>query len=187
MKLNKETVEKIGLGCILLFGGLYYYFNELLGPLSAHEAAILKELPALEGQIRDAKIQVNRTRSVESADPNAVAARECFDVMKVTIPDGSPLAWLPQRFSDFFKRQGIAKATFRLNAETPASDIPGYKNSFWAIDIPKVEYVPLAIAIAGLENQEGLLQITNLQILTTPLAGDQFQHAQLTTSTVVKQ
>ena len=171
-----------------MVGGFYYYFSELLGPLSAHEAAIEKEIPTLENQLKEARIQINRTRSIEAADANAVSARECFAVMKSTIPEGSPLAWLPQRFSDYFKRQGIAKATFRFNAEAAEPDLPGYKNSVWTIDLPRVEFLPLGIAVAGLENQEGLLQITNVQVMTAgPASADPTQHAQLTVSTVVKQ
>ena len=186
MKLNKDNGQKLFLAALLVFGGFYYYFSELLGPLSARETAIAKETPGLEGQIKAAKSQISRTRGVEASDPNAVAARECFDVMKATIPEDSSLAWLPQRLSDFFKRQGVQKASMRLNAQEPTSDIAGYMSAVWTIDIPRIEYVPLAIAIAGLENQEGLLQITNLQIASTPLVDEQYQHAQLTISTVVK-
>jgi len=159
----------------------------MLGPLDAQETAALKQIPALEKQLADARIQINRTHAIESGDANAASARACFEVLKATIPEGSSLAWLPQRLSDLFKRQGVAKATFRFSPETPEPSVPGYKNSFWTIDIPEIDFVPLGTVIAALENQEGMLQIANIQIGTQSALNEQQQHVQLFISTVVKQ
>ena len=186
MKLNKENGQKMFLAAILLGGGLYYYSTELLGPLGAQEKAMLKETPALEENLKQARIQINRTRNVEIGDTNAVDARVCLEVLKTTIPEGSSLAWLPQRFSEWAKRQELTKPAFRFNAEALDPGIPGYKNSFWTIEIPKVQFLSLAVAIAALENQEGLLQITGVQVVT-PLSEDSAQHAQLNLTTLVKQ
>ena len=186
MKFNKENGQKIFLAAILLLGGLYYYFSELLGPLNAREVSMGKQIPALDEQLKQARSQLTRTHSIEVSDVNALAAKECREVMKTTIPEGSSLAWLPQRLSDWAKRQGLFKPSFRFNAESAEPGIPGYKNSFWTIELPKAEFASLGVAIAALENQEGLLQITSVQIVS-PQADELAQHAQLTISTIVKQ
>ncbi len=186
MKYNKETLQKIFLAAILVVGAIYCYFAMLLGPLSAREIAATKEIAALEPKISAAKSQILSTHSLEISDTSAASAREIFDIMKATIPEGASIAWFPQRISDFFKWQGLGKISAHLNSESANLDLAGYKDSLWSIEIPKVEYAPLGIAIAGLENQEGLLQITNLQI-DASLPDVQFQRAQLTFSTLVKQ
>ena len=63
--------------------------------------------------------------------------------------------------------------------------MPGFRRLFWTIDVPKVEFVPLGIAIAALENDQPLLEITNLQIEQSK-DNVQFQHATLTVATIVK-
>lgn len=184
--MNKDQISKIFLGAILACLALYGYFGLLLGPLSTRESGAQSQIKKLEPQIKDAKSQINRTRAVESGDANAAAAHEIFEVMKASIPEGASVAWFPQRLSEFFKRQGIQKVTYRLSGEAQDSDISGFKNSSWEIDIPEVAFFPAAVAIAGLENQEGLLQITNLQIGTIP-ANPEVQRVKLTLSTIVKQ
>ncbi|MEI6349575.1 MAG: hypothetical protein WCP06_00545 [Verrucomicrobiota bacterium] len=186
MKTNKEQIQKFFLIALLAFGGLYCYFDLLINPLEKRETAALKRMEELEPKIKEAKRQLNRTRAVEESDVNAVRARQILDVMKASIPAGASVAWLPPKLSEFFARQGVKRPLFRLNSETSDPDMPGYKASFWGIEIPKIEFAALAIAIAGLENQEGLLQIRNLQIDAVPL-DVQFQRAQVTISTVVKE
>ena len=186
MKINKEQLQKIFLISLLAIGGLYCYFDMLLGPLARQEEAALKRIEELQPKIMEAKKQLNRTHSIEEGDQNVGRARQIMEVIKASIPEGASVAWFPSRLSDFFSRQGIKKPLYRLNSETPDADLPGYKDSFWSIEIPKIQFAALAIAIAGLENQEGLLQIRNLQIEATPI-DVQFQRAQLTISTLVKE
>jgi len=189
MKFNKDNVQKLVLAAMVVLGGLYYYFSEMLGPLDSREAAALKAIPELEPRIKDAKRQISQTKGIEVSDPNAAAAREALDVIKASISDSPSITWFPQTLSDFFRRQGIPKVTFHPNSAALASDpdLTGYKATSWTIDIPQIEFVPLAIAIAGLENQLGLMQITSMQIEALPPPEAQYQHVQLTISTIVKQ
>jgi hypothetical protein len=186
MNINKEKVEKIALFVLIGAIGLFIYFDLLLGPLSNREAAAATAIASLEPQVRDAKSQLKRTQSLEVGDSNGAAAQKILRVMKASIPEGAPVAWFPQRLSDFFKRQGVAKMTCRFSSETMEPDLPGYKSSNWIIDLPRIEFVPLVIALAGLENQEGLSQITNVKIEALPPPGVQYQVAQVSLSTIVK-
>jgi hypothetical protein len=102
------------------------------------------------------------------------------------IPPGSPVAWFPTRMADFFKRQGIDKATTRLNSETADKRFPGYRKLTWGIDLPKVEFVQFASAIAALENEEPLIEITNMQI-DAGREDVETQHALITVNNLVRQ
>ena len=182
MKFDKEESKKVILAALVLAAVLYCYFNMMLGPLSAREAGAEKAMEDLKPQLAAGRLQMAQTAAVEAKAP---AANETLDQIKAMIPDGAPVAWFPPRMVQFFKRQGIDKTSTRLNGEQADPNLPGFRKLLWTIDLPRVEFVPLAIAIEGLENEEPLLEITAVNIGT----GDdpQYQHGSLTVSTIVKQ
>ena len=167
----------------MLIGLLYCYFSMLLGPLATSQAKAEKTIKDTEPQILAAKKQLQKTAQLKLQAP---AANEVFDQLKSKMPEGAPVAWFPPRMAEFFKRQGIDKSLTRLANEFPEKDLPGFRKLVWAIDLPKVEFAPLGIAIAALENEEPLLQITNISIETVK-EDPQNQHAILTVATLVKQ
>ena len=183
MKLGKEQIQKIFLGLLLLIGLLYVYFALLLAPVSKNIASANASAASLEPQINDAKKQISKTAALEKEAPAAI---QTLDQLKSAIPEGAPVAWFPPRMAEFFKRQGIDKTVTRLTNELPEKDLPGFRRLVWAIDVPKVEFTPLGIALAGLENEEPLLQVTNVAIDTSK-EDVQYQHATLTVATIVKQ
>jgi hypothetical protein len=183
MKLAAEDIKKIFLTLLLLIGLLYAYFNLLLGPLKTDEAATTAEIDALTPKISAARVQLKKTQSLEAQAPQAT---QMLDQIRGLIPEGAPVAWFPPRLTDFFKRQGIDRVATRMNNEFPEPEIPGFRRIFWAADLPKVDFIPLAIAIAALENEEPLIEITNLQVDGSK-DDPQFQRAVLTISNIAKQ
>jgi len=185
MKLTKEQIQKAVLVGMLGIGGLYYYAFEMLGPLADRETKANKEIAGLEPKIKEAKSKIARTKAIEAGDINAENARQMYALMKTRIPDSQPVAWLPTRLSEFFKREGIPKQSFRSNPMPMAQSFPGYKDSSWIIELPGVGFASLGGTVADLENQEGLVQITGLQV--DAVGKDPERHpAQLTISTLVK-
>lgn len=185
MKFQKEQIQKAVLVGMLGVGGLWYYAYEMMGPLAERRTKAEQEIASLEGKIKEAKTQITRGSTIEAGDTNAAAARGIYAAMRAKIPDGQPVAWLPTRLSDFFVRQGIAKPAFHCNIETAGMEFPGYKTSSWTIEIPGVGFATLGAALAGLENQEGLMQITSLQI-DAMAKEPESSHAKLLISTLVK-
>lgn len=183
MKLGKEEFQKIAFSVILLAALLYAYFTMLLGPLDTREKAYHKTISELTPQIAKANSVIKATQALENSAPEVSGT---LDQIKSLIPEGAPVAWFPPKISDFFKRQGIEKCMAHPGAETFDKDLPGFKKIAWNIDIPRVEAVPLAIAIAALENENPLWEITNLQIEASK-ENVQYQSAHLVVLTIVKQ
>ncbi|MDP9291583.1 MAG: hypothetical protein M3O82_04360 [Verrucomicrobiota bacterium] len=181
MKLGKDDLKKMIFGGMAFVLLIYCYLTMILGPLAAREKATMKSIGELTPQLADAHAQIEKTKKFESSAP---AAQEKLDQIKALIPKSEPVAWFPPRMADFFKRQGIEKVATRLNNESPEKDMPGFKKLYWSIDLPKVEFIPLAIAVAGLENEEPLLQVTNLNVEAVK-EDARFQHAMITVSTIV--
>lgn len=183
MKLGKEEIQKLALGVLLFFGLVYSYFDLLLGPLNKRQAAAQQSIAALGPEIASARAQIEKTRQMEEKAPTAMLIARQVDAM---IPEGSPVAWFPPRMAEFFKKQGIDKASSRLNGELPEKELTGYRRLIWGVDLPKVEFVPFAQAVAALENEEPLFEIATLQI-DVSREDIEAQHALITLNNLVKQ
>ena len=183
MKLGKDEIQKLVLGVLLFFGLVYSYFDLLLGPLMQRQETARQSVKALGPEIENAKAQIEKTRLAQANSPNATLPMRQVESM---IPEGSPVAWFPTRMADFFKRQGIDKASTRMTAETIEKELPGFRKISWGVDLPRVEFVPFGQAIATLENEEPLLEISAMQI-DASRDDVETQHAFLTINNLVKQ
>lgn len=181
MKLEQEQIKKIGLAVVLFIVLIYAYFAYLLGPLQAGEKNATDGFASLGPQIADAKQQIAKTAQLEKQAPDAIAY---INDLKDSIPDGAPIAWFPPKMAAFFKDHGIEKCSTHLVSEGD-DPMPGFRKLVWAVDLPKVEFVPLGLAISSLENDEPLLNILNVSIDATR-EDAQYQHATLILSTLVK-
>jgi hypothetical protein len=183
MKLGKEEIQKLVLGLLLFFGLIYSYFDLLLGPLNKRQDAARQSIVALGPEIANAKVQIDKTRQMEQNVSAAMLTARQVDAM---IPDGSPVAWFPTRMTEFFKKQGIDKALTRMNGELPDKELSGFRKLVWGVDLPKVEFVTFAEAVAALENEEPLYEITTIQI-DASREDVEAQHALITLNNLVKQ
>jgi len=161
MKLGKEEIQKIVLGVLLFFGLVYSYFNLLLGPLVAHTELNRRSINGLQPVIDANKAQIARTKELEAQAPKVQMVVRQVNAM---IPEGAPVAWFPTRMAEFFKRQGIDHVTTRLNSESADGRYKAYRKLTWGVDVPKVEFLHFASALAALENEEPLIEINSVQI-----------------------
>jgi hypothetical protein len=183
MKLGKEEIQKLVLGILILCGAVYSYFTMLLFPTMAKQEALQKSISALGPEISKAKAQIAKTKKLESEAP---AKLRVVPQVQAMIPEGSPIAWFPPRIADLFKRQGVEKATSRLNSEAPQKDLPGFRRMSWSVDISRVEFPGLGQAICALENEDPLSEIANIQIEVNR-EDVESQHALITLNNLTKQ
>jgi len=183
MKLGKEEIQKIVLGVLLFFGMVYSYFNILLGPLLAREDAFEKSIKGLGPATAIANAQIAQTKQMEAEAPKVAMIVHQVNAM---IPPGSPVAWFPTRMADFFKAHGIERVTTRLNSESIDKRYTGYRKLTWGIDATRVGFVQFAGAIAALENDEPLIEITSIQI-DAGREDVEMQHVLITVNNLVKQ
>lgn len=166
--MNKEQIQKFVLIGLFAGGGIYAYFDFLLGPLNRRETSSAAEIRKLEPLIREAQIRIKRTRTIEESDPYATAAGVVFDLMEAKIPKEASVAWLPQRMDAYFSSAGFDKGSFRQEEEKQDTIAPLYKRSAWEVEFTKGDFFKLGKALAAMENGEGLLQVTRLKVETTP-------------------
>ena len=183
MKLGKEEIQKTVLGGVMLAGLVYVYFSLLLGPLVGRQALVRKSITDLDPQIAAAQSQMKKTAAITVSAPKAT---ETLAQVNSMIPEGSPVAWFPTRLADFFKKQGVDKAATRMNNETEDKNLPGFRRIFWNVDLPRVDFIPFAAALAQLENEEPLVEIGTIQV-DTSREDTASQHVLMTLNNLVKQ
>ena len=182
MKFSTEEFKKMILSLMFFIILLYCYKNMLLDSQNKREERSTASIAMLTPEIAKAGEQIERTEKLKTKAP---ASNEFLDQVKALIPHGEPVAWFPPRITEFFKRQGIEKCAVRQGSPAGGKDLPGFKRIGWSIDLPKTEYVQLAIALAGLENEMPLLEINGLQI-DEATDNPQFQHASINVTSIVK-
>jgi hypothetical protein len=182
MKLAKKELQRLLLGALLLMAVFYGFLSLLIGPLKRREMNAASEIQTLEPQIAAAHTQIRKTEQLEAAAPGTQLK---LDQITSLIPDGEPIAWFPPRVVDFFRRQGIEGVTVRLNNEFPEKDLPGFKKLSWTIEFAGVQFIPFAIALSALENEDPLLEITDLKV---DVSGEDPEHQEVLVSveTLVK-
>lgn len=161
MKLTKDQIQKIVLGSMLSCGVIYAYFEFLLGPQTAGRERAIKAAAALEPQISAARGQIAKTQALEEKGPEA---QRLLDQVKAMIPNGSPIAWLPTKVTDLFKREGVDKVTPRMLNESADKELTGFSRITWAVDVPRGEFLTFAKAVAALENEEPLMEVQSFEI-----------------------
>ncbi len=161
-KLTKDQWQKISLSALLMIGLIYCYFTFLIGPMGKTDASNLASIEALDGQLAQARTQEMRSRTIEA---QARTAEETLAQVNDMIPEGEPIAWFPPKMHDFLERQNLKNSVVRpAGGASPEAGMGDLKSETWSIEVPQSGFVQLGIALAGLENEEKLLQITHLQI-----------------------
>lgn len=164
-KLTKDQIQKMFLSALLLIGLIYCYFQFLIFPMNRADLNARTALDELDAKMTASSKRLTKLRSI---DEQARTSSDVLAQVNSMIPGGEPIAWFPPRMRAFFERQGIKDVVTRLERKEKMiePELSDFAACSWNIELPGVDFVPLGIAIAGLENEEPLLEITRLQINT---------------------
>ena len=182
MKLSKDHIQKIALGGMLFCGIIYSYFEFLLGPLSTGREQATKDGEALAPKIAAARAQIAKTKTIEARAP---ASLQLLEQVKAMIPEGAPIAWVPTKLTEIFKREGVEKASARMAGEHTEKELTGFGKFAWAVEVPHVEFLTFAAALSALENGEPLMEVQTLEI-EAGRDEAQFQRVSLTLLNIVR-
>ena len=182
MKFGKDQIQKMVLSALLLAFLVYAYFAVLLGPLMTQQEAVKNKTLELTPKIEaaDKLIKQSAANKIRS-----VGAQDVIKQLNAMIPEGAPVAWFPPRVAEFYKARNVDKVTTRLVGMSPDKNLPGYVQSGWSLEFPKVEFAPFGKALAEFENAELLVEITNFAI---EINRDdvESQHVTMTLNSIVK-
>ena len=182
-KLTKDQIQKIALSSLLMVGLIYCYFQFLIFPLNAADVNARREIADLDTKMGTSGKRLSKLKSI---DEQARSSSDVLAQVNSMIPTGEPIAWFPPRMRAFFERQGIKDVVTRLERKDkmPEPELSDFSGCGWNIELPGVDFVPLGIALAGLENEEPLLEITRLQIGTT-LENPEAQRVSMSVNTIL--
>ncbi len=183
MKLTKDQIQKIFLSSLLMIGLIYCYFTFLIDPLGRRDKNNAAAIEELDGKLATARTEIKRSKSVQD---QAKTAEETLAQVGDMVPEGAPIAWFPPRIKAFFDRHNIKNTTVQsVGMDAVDATLGGYRNAHWTINIPQASMTQLGIALAGLENEEKLLEITRLQI-TSVADSPEKQHVSMNVVTLLK-
>lgn len=183
-KFTKDQLQKIILSSLMMIGLIYCYFTFLIAALNKSDVDTANTIDKLDKQIAAAKSNVKRSASVEE---QARSSEELLAQVSDMVPDGAPIAWFPPRMNTFFTRHGVKGVAVRSAGIDATTDpvMKDFRNANWTVDIPQVGSTALGITLAGLENEEKLLEITKLQV-TTQVDAPEKQRVSLNLLTLLK-
>jgi predicted Holliday junction resolvase-like endonuclease len=182
MKLTKDQIQKSVLGAMLFCGIIYSYGEFLLGPLSAAREQAVKDAAELVPKIAAARAQIAKTKEVEKKAP---ASQTLLEQVKAMIPQGSPIAWVPTKITELFRREGVEKSAARMLGEVSEKEISGFAKYAWAVEVPRAEFITFAKALSALENEEPLMEVQFLDI-EAGRENVQFQRMTITLHNIVR-
>ena len=183
-KFSKDQIQKMFLSGLLMVGLIYCYFTFLIDPLAKTDKLHEASIAGLEEQLGKAQSEIKRSKAMQE---QAKSAAETLAQVNDMIPEGAPIAWFPPRIHAFFDRHNLKGVTVRPGSMDGAPDptLHNFRNAEWTIDVPQAGASPLGIALAGLENEEKLLEITHLQIMSLADSPEK-QHVSMNVTTLLK-
>ena len=182
MKLNKDQIQKIALGGMVFCGVIYSYFSFLLGPLNASREQAIKDTEELGPKISAARAQISKAKGIEEKAP---AMQRVLEQVQAMIPQGAPIAWVPTKITELFKRESVDKVTARMSGEAAEKELAGFGRYVWSVEVPRVEFTTFGRALSALENDEPLMEIQSLEI-DAGREDVQFQRASITLHNIVR-
>ena len=183
-KFNKDQIQKISLSSLLMIGLVYCYFTFLIDPLTKSDQKNAIALEDLSGKLEKARGEVKRS---QAAQIQAKSAEETLAQVGDMIPEGAPIAWFPPRLHAFFDRHNIKNVSIQSTGmdNEPNETLGGFRNAKWSVEVPQAGIAQLGIAVAGLENEEKLLEINHLQIAAVSDSPEK-QHVTMYIQTLLK-
>lgn len=183
LNLTKDQIQKLALSSLGFVVLLYVYFSFFLGPLNKSRDSMVASTNDLKSKLGNSENEMKKASNLEK---QAKAATKRFAALKTLSPEGAPIAWFPPRMKAFFTNQQIDKAAARLENSAPfkETDLAGWMQYNWILDLPQTDFATLGNAVAALENAEPLLSIRRINIHSVP-DDPQFQQVNLNVATAM--
>lgn len=149
---------------VLVFGAaVYAYFAYLLGPVNSEATRLEAENEQLEQRISTANAAIRGTQTLQH---EAEVAEGIYDRITSLIPEGAPVAWFPPQVASYFRRLNVEDVRTRQVSRSSLPFSDDFEVFSWTIEIPRISFIPLGIALSGFENEFPLVEISSIQIET---------------------
>ena len=159
---SKDQKQKMVLSGFLFAILIYGYFQFVLGPLKAKEAADAKAVAAAQTALDEAKKQIKIGKNAVETARTSVETMEKIEAM---IPKEAAIAWLPPLVNQFFDKRGVPKAALQLRSTEPiqGQGLERFKYFSWDVTFPPSSFVSVVSALSDLENEMPLLAVRSIK------------------------
>ena len=122
-------------------GAVWCIYSDRIAPLAAQEKEASRSVAELRERVQAARKSVKEIHKLEE---QALQAQAAIVPLPSDLPSGAALVWFPARLKKHFDRFGIAVGITRLSTVREEPHLPGYKRSFWWIELPVLKDEPTA-------------------------------------------
>lgn len=148
------------LAVLVLWAGYHYLQSQ--GALREQALADRRQAEELRGQLESA----DRTmETIKLLGQETAAARAKMDRWDQARPEGPSVVWFPVWLRARLQQAGIVEAQIRLNTEIAEPGFPGFKRTYWNVNVPPQAGLPsmkaVLEAVEKIEQRERLVKIAD--------------------------
>ena len=166
MQVNK-LIKAAVLIALVLFGALYSYIEFVEAPLKHEYDALQLKITMANNQAASDGEQLHKLLNEEKAEERNQAIDQLLERMMETVPK-TPQVYCPSLITSSILRHGIANGKVSIASFLPFKGLHEGTLQSWALNVPEVKPLAMCEAIADLENQLPLAQISEISIVRNP-------------------
>ena len=164
---SKQFIQAAVLIALVLFGTLYSYIEFFVAPINHEREALLVKMNMAKTQIATGGEELHKILNEEQTELKNEALDHLLGRLIRTVPE-TPQVDCPWILSKGLLRHGITRSKVTVSGYYPIRGIKGGLLQNWSFSCLDVKPFVLGEAIADLENQLPMAQITDLQIGRNP-------------------
>ena len=164
---GKQLIQTAVLLALVLFGVIYSYIEFFIAPLAHERQALEVKMSTATTEIASGGEQLHKILNEEQTEEKNGAQDRLLERLIQTVP-GVPQVVCPTLLSKVMISHGIMGSKIGVSGFLPFPGIQGGILQSWSINCPQVKPVAFGEAIAEIENQLPMAQISEFNIQRNP-------------------
>lgn len=164
---SKQVLQTAILIALVIFGLLYSYIEFLVDPLKKERDRLQTSITSTQAEIASNGNQLRKLLSEEETEKQNARLDRLTDRMLKTTP-AVPQVECPLFFSKWMARHDMRAGKPNISAYQPLRGIKEGILQSWTLKFPAVKPFALGEAIADLENQLPMAQVSDLTLERNP-------------------
>jgi len=164
---GKQLIQAAVLLALVLFASLYSYIEFFVAPLARERETLLAKISTADTQFATGGSQLKKILAEEEAEKKNEGQDRLLERLMQTIP-AVPQVICPTLLSRLLTQHGVTGAKVFVTGFLPLKGIEGGLLQSWAFESPQTKPFAIGEAMADIENQLPMAQITDFQIGRKP-------------------
>jgi len=160
---GKQLIQAAVAVALFLFAILYTYVEYFVAPLNHQREALQVQLAQANNEIATNTTQLHKLNNEEQSEHQNAALDQLLDRLLATVP-AVPQVDCPSLLSKTMRRHEIIGSKISVSAFLPFRGVQEGLMQVWSIESPQVNPMGFGAALADIENQLPMAQITEFSL-----------------------